>query len=235
MFMRPFFQLAVWLAIITAVLGSPARAQDSAVFVVTYIELMPNEIAGGTALLKHYRDVSRVEPGNLRFAVLHEIARPNRFVTLEIWKDKTSQQAHEQEDHAQAVASAKIHDRLKAIEDAPADQRIDAPLYMTPEKSPVPAAAIYVVTHVDVIPPGKNDALAALKAMSIDTSGDPGNIAYQVLVQANRGNHFTILEVWRSHAALDAHAMTEHARSFRRKLTPFAGAIYDDRFYKAVD
>ncbi len=233
--MRPFFQLASWLAIIAAVLGSPARAQDSAVFVVTYIELMPNEIADGTALLKHYRDLCRAEPGNLRFAVLHEIARPNRFVILEIWKDKTAQQAHEREDHEQAGASAKIHDRLKAIEDAPDDRRIDAPLYMTPGKSPVPGAAIHVVAHVDVIPPGKNEALAALKAMSIDTPSDPGNIAYQVLVQANRSNHFTILEVWRSQAALDAHAMTEHARSFRQKLMPFAGAIFDDRFYKAVD
>ncbi len=227
--MRPFFQLAVWPAIIAAVLGNPARAQDSAVFVVTYVELMPNEIAGGTALLKHYRDVSKAEPGNRRFAVLHEIGRPNRFVILEIWKDKTAQAAHEQ-----AGASAKIHDRLKAIEDAPADQRIDDPLYMTPGKSPVPATAVYVVTHVDVIPPGKNDALAALKAMSIDTPRDPGNIAYQVLVQANRSNHFTILEAWSSKAALDAHVMTEHARSFRQKLTPFAGAIYDDRIYKAV-
>ncbi|MGB7036140.1 MAG: antibiotic biosynthesis monooxygenase [Xanthobacteraceae bacterium] len=94
---------------------------------------------------------------------------------------------------------------------------------------------MHVVAHVDVIPPGKNEALAALKAMSIDTPSDPGNIAYQVLVQANRSNHFTILEVWRSQAALDAHVMTEHARSFRQKLMPFAGAIFDDRFYKAVD
>ncbi|MGC1777836.1 MAG: antibiotic biosynthesis monooxygenase [Xanthobacteraceae bacterium] len=228
--MRSFFKLAVWLAIVAAVLGNPARAQDSAVYVVTYIELMPNEIASGTALLKRYRDVSRRQLGNLRFDVLHEIARSNRFAILETWKDKTAQQAHDQ-----AAVSAQIRDRLKAIEDAPADERIDNPLYMTPGKSSAPAAAVYVITHVDIIPPGKADGLAALKAMSIDTPKDPGNIAYQVLVQANRSNHFTILEAWSSKAALDAHAMTEHARSFRQKLTPFAGAIYDDRFYKAVN
>jgi quinol monooxygenase YgiN len=91
------------------------------------------------------------------------------------------------------------------------------------------------VTHVDVIPPGKDDCMAAMKAMSVDTAKDPGNIAYQVLVQAGRGNHFTVLEAWSSKTALDAHAMAAHTRSFRETLSPLAGALYDERFYKALD
>jgi quinol monooxygenase YgiN len=235
MFTRSLFWLAAWLAILAASLGNPARAQDSAphdstVYIVDYVELMPSAIASGTTLLKHYRDASRREPGNLRFDVLHEIARPNRFAILEVWKDKVAQDAH-----MQSAAGAQIRDKLKATEDAPEDQRVDNALYVTPAKSPAQTAAVYVVTHVDVIPPGKVDCMAALKAMSVDTPKDSGNLGYDVLVQAGRSNHFTVLETWSSKAALDTHAMAAHTRSFREKLTPLAGALYDERFYKAVE
>ena len=228
--MRPFFQLAVWLAVLAAAFASPARAQDSAFYAVTYVELMPDDIASGTTLMKQYRDVTRREPGNLRFDVLHEIARPSRFAIIETWNDKAARDAHDQ-----TAATAQFRDRLKSIEDAPDDERIVNPLYTTPAKTPAQTAAIYVVTHVDVIPPGKDDCMTALKAMSIDTAKDSGNIAYQVLVQAGRSNHFTVLEAWSSKAALDAHAVAAHTRSFREKLSPLAGALYDERLYTKLE
>jgi quinol monooxygenase YgiN len=227
--MRSLFQLLVWLTVLAAAVASPARAQDSAVYSLTYVELMPDEIAGGAALLKHYREASGREAGNLRFDVLHEIARPNRFAIVQIWKDKAARDAHDQ-----AAATAQFRPKLKSIEDAPDDERFLDPLSMTPADTPTRTGAIYVVTHVDVIPPGKDACLAALKAMSIDTAKDTGNIAYQVLVQANRGNHYTVLEAWSSTTALDAHAMAAHTRSFREKLLPFAGAPYDERVYRML-
>ena len=54
--------------------------------------------------------------------------------------------------------------------------------------------------------------MAALKAMSVDTANDAGNISYEALQQANRGNHFTVIEAWTNRKALDAHAMAaQHA------------------------
>jgi quinol monooxygenase YgiN len=97
------------------------------------------------------------------------------------------------------------------------------------------AGAIYVVTHVDVVPPGKDDCLGLLKAMSIDTPKDTGNISYEVLQQTNRSNHFTVIEAWTDKKALDSHAMAAHTRSFRESLSPIAGALYDERFYKLLD
>ncbi len=229
-FLRPYFQLGVGLTVLAAALTSPGRAQDSAVYSVTYVELMPDDIAGGAALLKHYRDASRREAGNLRFDVLHEIARPDRFAIIEIWNDKAAGDVHDQ-----AATTAQFRARLKAIEDAPDDERILDPLYMTPARTSAPAAAIYVVTHVDVTPPGKDACMAALKTMSIHSAKDPGNIAYQVLVQAGRSNHFTVLEAWRSKAALDGHAMAAHTRGFRATLLPLAGALYDERLYKKLE
>ncbi len=228
--MRPFFQLAVWLAVLAAAFASPARAQDSAFYAVSYVELMPSEIASGTTLMKQYRDVTRREPGNLRFDVLHEIARPSRFAIVETWNDKAAHDAHDR-----TAATAQFWDRLKSIEDAPNDERIVNSLYTTPAKPSAQSATIYVVTHVDVIPPGKDECMAALKTMSVDTAKDSGNIAYQVLVQDGRSNHFTVLEAWSSNAALDAHAVAAHTRSFREKLSPLAGALYDERLYTKLE
>jgi quinol monooxygenase YgiN len=94
--------------------------------------------------------------------------------------------------------------------------------------------AIYVLTHVDVIPPGKDDCMAALKAMSVDTANDPGNISYEVLQQTNRSNHFTVVEAWTNRKFIDGHAMAAHTRAFREKLSPIAGALYDERYYKKL-
>ena len=57
----------------------------------------------------------------------------------------------------------------------------------------------------------------------------------QSLQQANRANHFTVFEKWRGMKAAEAHAMEDHTRAFREKLVPIAGALYDERFYKALD
>ena len=228
--MRPFFQLAVWLAVLAAAFASPARAQDSAFYAVTYVELMPDDIASGTTLMKQYRDVTRREPGNLRFDVLHEIARPSRFAIIETWNDKAARDAHDQ-----AAATAQFRDRLKSIEDAPDDDRIVDPLYLTPANTPAQSAAIYVVTHVNVIPPGQGRSHDGAQGHEPRYRQGIGNIAYQVLVQAGRSNHFTVLEAWSSKAALDAHAVAAHTRSFRQKLSPLAGALYDERLFTKLE
>ena len=226
---RLLFQPAIGLFIVMAALAPSAYAENNAVYLATYVEVMPNAGAPGTALLKQYRDASVKEDGNLRVEALAEIERPNRFVVLEAWRDKAALDAH-----AQSAATLKFRDKLKPIADAPYDERINAALYVTQGKNESQSGAIYVVTHVDVIPTGKDDCMAALKAMSLDTAVDTGNISYEVLQQANRGNHFAVLEVWANRKALDGHAMAAHTRAFRAKLVPIAGALYDERIYKAL-
>ena len=228
--MRLFFQPVIGVFIATAALLPSAHAQGSAVYLATYVEVMPDTIAPGIALLKQYRAASVKEYGNLRAEALAEIERPNRFVILEAWRDKAALDAH-----SQSAATLKFHDTLKPIADAPYDERVNNALYVTQGKSESQSGAIYVVTHVDVIPAGKDDCMAALKAMSADTAGDAGNISYEVLQQANRGNHFTVIEAWTNRKALDAHAMAAHTRAFREKISPVAGALYDDRIYKALN
>jgi len=227
---RLLFQPAIGLFIVMAALVPSAYAQSNAVYLATYVEVMPNAIAPGIELLKQYRAASVKEDGNLRAEALAEIERPNRFVILEAWRDKAALDAH-----GQGVATLKFRDTLKPIADAPYDERVNNALYVTQGKNESQSGAIYVVTHVDVIPSGKDDCMAALKAMSVDTASDAGNISYEVLQQANRGNHFTVIEAWTNRKALDAHAMAAHTRAFREKISPVAGALYDDRIYKALN
>jgi quinol monooxygenase YgiN len=233
LFLQPIIGLFIATAGLAGLLPS-AHAQGNAVYVATYIEVMPNAIVPGIALLKQYRDASSKEDGNLRAVAFAEIERPNRFVVVEAWRDKAAFDAHN-ENAATLEFRLKFRDKLKAIAEAPYDERITNALYITQGKNESRSGALYVVTHVDVIPAGKDDCMAALKAMSVDTASDAGNISYEVLQQANRGNHFTVVEAWSDRKALDAHAMAAHTRAFREKLSPIAGALYDERIYKALN
>jgi quinol monooxygenase YgiN len=71
--------------------------------------------------------------------------------------------------------------------------------------------------------------------MAVESADDAGNISYDAFVQANRGNHFTVIEAWANKGAFDAHAAAAHTRAFRDKIMPFIGAPYDDRLYKALN
>jgi len=226
---RSFFRLAAAMLTALAFHVESARAENDAAYVVTYVEVVPAAVAPTVALLKKYRDASFHQDGNLREEVLQELERPTRFAIVEAWRDKAAFDAH-----AKSAAATEFHDKLKAGQAAPYDERINSALYVGQGKNESQSGAVYVVTHVDVIPPGKDDCMAALKAMSADTAADPGNISYEVLQQANRGNHFSVLEAWTNRKAIEGHAAAAHTRDFRAKLTPIAGALFDERIYKAL-
>ncbi len=216
-------------ALVAAANLQPACAQDTAIHLVTYVEIVPDAADSGTTLLKQYRDTGAKEGGNLHFDILREIGRPNRFVLVEMWRDKAALDAH-----AQAAGTLAFRDKLKVIAAAPYDERITGALYGGLGKSEFRGDAIYVVTHIDVVHAGVEECVTALKEMSADTARDPGNIGYEVLRQVNRPNHFTVIERWANRKALDAHATAPHTRAFRGKLAPLQGALYDERICKAL-
>ena len=91
------------------------------------------------------------------------------------------------------------------------------------------------MTHVDVIPPRKDDGVAAVKQLADDSRKGDGNLRFEVVQQTNRPNHFTVVEIWKDAKAIDVHSMAATTRLFRDKLAPATGALYDERMYKAVD
>src|SRR5262249_13825422 len=154
--MRPFRSSMFGMAVLAA--AATAHAQDGGIHVVTYVDVMPSSVASGATLLKQYRDASRKEDGSVRFEVLQEIGRPNRFALVEVWTDKPARDAH-----VQAASAAQFRDKLKAIANAPYDERINNGLYVRPAQGQRPKDAIYVLTHVDVVPANKDGCMELLK------------------------------------------------------------------------
>jgi quinol monooxygenase YgiN len=90
-----------------------------------------------------------------------------------------------------------------------------------------------VITHVDLIPESNGKGVTLIKAMRDLASHDANNLAYEALQQSNRPNHFSIVEIWKSIAALNAHVDAQQTRDLRQAL-PIEGAPYDDRRYERL-
>ena len=205
----------------------PVPADVSPLYVVTYIEVRPNARDEGAALVKSYRDASRAAKGNLR-AVAVQRMRPGQFVLVSAWHDKAAWDA--------AGEGMKTErEKLHAIRNAPADDRFHNALSVGPMELPAVKGGVYGVSHVDVIPPQKDHAIGALKALGEANRAAGGNVRYDIVQQTNRANHFTVVEIWRSRADYEANSMSAHQREFRDKLAQMQGALYDERLYEILE
>jgi len=229
----------LWLGVATILVGAigEARAQspvpppiDGPIHSVVYVEVMPTSRADGVAALKGYRDATRRADGNLRCELVSRIGQPHQLVVLEVWRDQKAFEAHRA-----AAPTTQMREKVQAIGSAPIDERVHGALSVGPLQPGPAGDAVYVVTHVDVIPPRKDDGLAALKQLAIESRGSAGNVRFEVVQQASRPNHFTVVEIWKDAKAVEAHAMAEPMRRFRVALGPMSGALYDERLFKAVD
>jgi quinol monooxygenase YgiN len=184
--------------------------------------------------------VSRKDPGNVRFEVLQRIGYPDQFAVLEVWQDTKAQEAHGAAAHAQL-----FREKLKPLLRAPYDERPHITLSVgsapaSGEGSRGAKAAkgqgtIYAVTHVDVVPKAKDPGTEAVKELSMASRKEPGSLRFDSLTQTNRPNHMTLVEVWKDQKAVTAHTAASHTKLFRDKLGPLTGALFDERFYRALD
>ena len=225
--------LLVFMAVTIGMAGD-AQSQtpstpDGAVYVVTYFEVMPTSVAATQSMLRRYRDATGTAAGNVRCEVLQRIGEPHQFVALEIWKDRASADAH-----GQRAIATDTRQRIAAVRNAPTDDRVHTGLSMGGGSTP-PRRALYLVTHVDVIPPRKDDGAAALRQLAEESRQHAGNLRFEVGQQVNRPNHFTVVEVWADAKAFETHSMAPATREFRDKLAPATGALYDERRYQAID
>ena len=205
-------------------------ADVSPLYVVTYVEAKPTSRDEAAAALKAYRDASRAAPGNMRSIVVQRVRRPGQFVIAAAWKDKAAWDAHMGTEQTRA-----FRDRLAAIRSAPTDDRFHNSLSVGPMDDPQVPGAVYAVTHVDVIPPRRDDAVAALKVLGAANRNAGGNVRYEVVQQTNRPNHFTVFEIWRTRDAFEANSMAAPQREFRDKLGSMTGALYDERLYDILN
>jgi len=223
---------AIWSIAMLAVAAAaaPAVAQDTRAYVVSYIEVAPSAKDGAAAALKQLAAASRKEEGSVRFEVLQRIDRPHHFAVLEVWKDGKAHEAH-----AAASGTKEARDRLQSMLAAPYDERPHGGLAVAQGPDRPTAGAIYTVTHVDFIPPKKDEGIAALTALVEPSRKDAGNLRFDVLQQTSRPNHLTLVEAWRDQAGLEGHAVAAHTKQFRTQLLPMSGSLFDERLYRAMD
>ena len=210
--------------------AATAVAQEAVVYGATYVEVAPSATSQAIALLKTLGTASRKEDGNLRFRVVQERDRPNRFVVIEAWKDQAAF-----EGHRKGKPYAEFNEKLAAIRNAPPDERVHNALVAAATMPGATRGAIWVVTHVDVPPPSKDACIVELKTLTEASRKDAGNLMFEVVQQTNRPNHFTVVEIWQNAKAFDAHGTAEHTRRFRANLGPMLGAPYEDRVYMALE
>ncbi len=213
----------------TALAASAAQAQDTTLYTATYVELVPTAAKQAATLLKTYRDAGRKDAGNTQLEVVQRLDRPSQFVVLGVWKDKAAFDTH-----VAAAHSKQLAEKLPPLFASPNDERQHNVLTVAASKAAA-KGAIFVVTHVDVPPPRKDELLPLLNQLAAEGRKEAGNLRFDIWQQGNRPNHFTVVEAWTGQKAYDAHVMAAHTKQFRAKLTPMTGALYDERLYAALN
>ena len=94
--------------------------------------------------------------------------------------------------------------------------------------------SVYVVTHVDVTPNFTADATKTLRDFGTESRKDPGAVRFEVLQQDSRPNHYTIVEVWQTRQAFEAHSAMEHTKRYREKLQPMLGSPFNERLHEIL-
>jgi quinol monooxygenase YgiN len=116
------------------------------------------------------------------------------------------------------------------------DERPYKPLTTGPLTPDGGGGRVYVVSHVDIGGGGgQADAPGMLRRLADASRLEQGSLRFDVLQHATRGNHFTVVEVWRDQKALDAHVAAPHTRAYRDTLQPISGSPVDERVYTAVE
>jgi len=95
-------------------------------------------------------------------------------------------------------------------------------------------AAIYAVVHIDVEPKDMKAAIPLLTSYAQRAVLDPGLQHIDILQQENGGNHFTLLENFRSQAAYDTFVSKAYVKQMRASIQPMLGSPFDERLHSAI-
>jgi quinol monooxygenase YgiN len=210
--------------------GQAALAQDAAqpVYIVTYTEVAPSAAPEARKLILAYAADMRKASGAVQVDALQRISDPGHFALVEQWQSLAAKQAFAANDPATKFRAA-----LNPLQSAAYDERIHVALSVGPSKPPS-GDPVVILTHVDVVPTQVEPGTAKVKAFVEEGRSAKGNRRFDDVVQANRKNHFTVIESWDSAADKNAWISTKTARAFREELQPMSGALYDERAYKLV-
>lgn len=75
-----------------------------------------------------------------------------------------------------------------------------------------------IVAHVVVKPEFKDEVLKATRAVVDGTRTEAGNASYVLYEHTDNPLKFTLIEVWKSQAAIDTHNNTNHFKAFVKAI-----------------
>ena len=202
-----------------------AAAEPVVVFAVGYVETRADAAGQARAALGAYREAARRQ--NASVEVFEQVGRPGHFATFERWRDQAALDARD------AAARQKLTAALEPIRVSGYDERPYKNLSTAPPTAATERRSIYVISHVDVAP----DPRVAPMLVRLAEAGrkEPGNLRFDVVQHTMRANHFTVIEHWRDHQALDAHVAAQATRQYRDELQPLTGSPLDERVYEAIE
>ena len=269
--MKRFWELLSGIAMLSLVIAYPALAEvklrdgtvlpEKPYFIVTYIEVAPSEAQKAADLIKKHSAASKQQAGNLRFEALQGTGRRNHFLLLEAWQDQSAREAH-----AKAARTMAFRKDLQPLLYSPYDERPHVGLVVAdPSKvAKGGSGTVYVVTHVDIIPPEQFPPCtrqvsesgpcgnALVEKVVADSRKHAGNMRFDALTQSNRPNHMTIVEMWQSAKDQEVHTVHTDTKRFRDGLSgvapgsgvaadplfvinPLSGSLYDEQLYALID
>lgn len=233
---------------------------DSPTWIVTYIEVDGDAVEQTEQLLTAQVLASKKEAGNLRFEAVQRINRGNHFVVLEAWSSPEARA-----NHAAAAHTIAYRNALQPVLYAPYDERPHLGLEATALDaiSEGNSDTVYVITHADSIPPEQfapcnrrpdpNGPCSngLLINLAQDSRSHDGNIRFDILTQANRPNHMTVVEMWQSSSAQLVHQSHQDKKDFRDALAGIeegsgvnsdpqfvpdmlTGSLWDERLYRLI-
>src|SRR5688572_12769170 len=115
--MRVVISLLLGLTL-TPMVWQLAQAQDTALYVVSYIDVAPPTRGTAVSALRQLAVAARKHDGNMRFEILQRMAPTNQFALVAIWKD---QKAHDT--HMAATHSKDFRDKISPHLISPIDDR----------------------------------------------------------------------------------------------------------------
>lgn len=201
---------------------------DGAIDTVTYFEVAPAAAADVAQFLKSWIAGARAASGNGGLELYQRNVQSHHFAIVAAWRDRASYDAAREGGGGTTLRGKIAPQLICGIDTRIHNARIGG------ADAPRGAGKIFAVTHVDVPPPNKDACIALLEKQVKATRTEAGCTRLDVYQQADRTNHFSVVEGWASEAAYGAHIVAPHTREFRIALTPLSGALYDERLYSAL-
>jgi quinol monooxygenase YgiN len=222
---------SVLLAAATASAQTPAPSPPapppnvSPQYVVTYFEVAPASVAATAKLVRDYRAAALKETGAL--GIFQGAYLPYHFAMTGQWSDTSAFNAHS-EGAAMKVFRAALTPHLIAAYDERRHHALEV------GKTAAGKIGLVTLTHVDLIPPGRDAGTESVKMVASQSRAVPGCVRFDALTQSNRPNHMTLVQAWRDDAAYRRYIVSPVSKTFRESLLPRSGSLYDERYYRPL-